>query len=88
MGYSTYLVGKWDLGYSRWNATPTQRGFDHHFGYFKEYTSYYDYLSTWKVRFFFLVEGNRFYFDNPLDFIYNIREFMILKQFLININGL
>ncbi|KAL3266707.1 hypothetical protein HHI36_010869 [Cryptolaemus montrouzieri] len=50
MGYSTYLVGKWDLGYSRWNATPTQRGFDHHFGYFNEYTSYYDYLSTWKFN--------------------------------------
>lgn len=50
MGYSTYLIGKWDLGYSSWNATPTQRGFDHHFGYFNEFTSYYDYLSTWKMK--------------------------------------
>ncbi|KAK9875600.1 hypothetical protein WA026_009402 [Henosepilachna vigintioctopunctata] len=47
MGYLTYLIGKWDLGHSRWNATPTFRGFDHHFGYLNEYTSYYDYLSTW-----------------------------------------
>lgn len=50
MGYATYLVGKWDLGYSRWNATPTYRGFDHHFGYYNEFTSYYDYLSTWKFN--------------------------------------
>ncbi|XP_066154455.1 arylsulfatase B-like [Euwallacea fornicatus] len=47
VGYETYLIGKWHLGYSRWNETPTFRGFDHHFGFYNSYTSYYDYLSTW-----------------------------------------
>lgn len=48
LGYSTYLVGKWHLGYSKWNDTPQFRGFDHHFGFYNSYTSYYDYLTTWK----------------------------------------
>ncbi|KAG5871829.1 hypothetical protein JTB14_006726 [Gonioctena quinquepunctata] len=47
LGYSTHLVGKWQMGYSRWNETPTFRGFDHHFGYYNGFTSYYDYLTTW-----------------------------------------
>ncbi|CAH1124701.1 unnamed protein product [Ceutorhynchus assimilis] len=47
IGYETHLVGKWHLGYTRWNETPTFRGFDHHFGFYNSYTSYYDYLSTW-----------------------------------------
>ncbi|XP_050297699.1 arylsulfatase B-like [Anthonomus grandis grandis] len=46
-GYETHLVGKWHLGCSKWNETPTFRGFDHHFGFYNSYTSYYDYLSTW-----------------------------------------
>nr|CAH7737317.1 unnamed protein product [Callosobruchus chinensis] len=46
LGYSTYLVGKWHLGYSRWNETPTFRGFDHHYGFYNGHTSYYDYLGT------------------------------------------
>ncbi|XP_023025565.2 arylsulfatase B [Leptinotarsa decemlineata] len=47
LGYSTHLVGKWHMGYSRWNETPTSRGFDHHFGYYNGFTSYFDYLTTW-----------------------------------------
>lgn len=49
LGYETHLVGKWNLGYSRWNATPTFRGFDHHLGFFNGHVSYYDYLTTHKV---------------------------------------
>lgn len=50
LGYSTYLVGKWHLGYSRWNSTPTYRGFDHHFGPLNGFSSYYDYVATWRVN--------------------------------------
>ncbi|XP_019866149.2 arylsulfatase B-like [Aethina tumida] len=50
LGYSTHLVGKWHLGYSRWNETPIARGYDHHFGFYNGFISYYDYLSTWNYN--------------------------------------
>ncbi|CAH0561206.1 unnamed protein product [Brassicogethes aeneus] len=50
LGYETHLVGKWHLGASKWNETPAARGFDHHFGFFNEFISYYDYLSTWRYN--------------------------------------
>nr|UNO37562.1 sulf2 [Psylliodes hospes] len=50
LGYATYLVGKWHLGYSKWNDTPQFKGFDHHFGFYNSFTSYYDYLTTWKFN--------------------------------------
>ncbi|XP_022918215.1 arylsulfatase B-like [Onthophagus taurus] len=50
IGYATHFVGKWNLGQSRWNDTPTHRGFDHHFGFFNGWTSYYDYLTTVTVN--------------------------------------
>mmetsp|Transcript_17609 Transcript_17609/g.22421 ORF Transcript_17609/g.22421 Transcript_17609/m.22421 type:complete len:178 (-) Transcript_17609:63-596(-) len=31
-GYDTYLVGKWHLGYSKWEHTPLFRGFNHFYG--------------------------------------------------------
>lgn len=40
LGYSTKLVGKWHLGCSVRNATPTYRGFDYHFGYWNGFISY------------------------------------------------
>ncbi|XP_031341212.1 arylsulfatase B-like isoform X2 [Photinus pyralis] len=50
LGYTTHLVGKWGVGYERWNSTPTYRGFDSFFGFYNEFTSYYDYLSTWTLK--------------------------------------
>ncbi|KAF5285021.1 hypothetical protein FQR65_LT02333 [Abscondita terminalis] len=50
LGYHTHLIGKWNLGYARWNDTPTYRGFDQHFGFYNEHVSYYDYLTSWKIN--------------------------------------
>lgn len=33
-GYSTHAVGKWHVGHSNWQQTPTYRGFDSFFGYY------------------------------------------------------
>lgn len=41
-GYSTNLIGKWHLGFYKRGFTPTQRGFDYHFGYYGGYIDYYN----------------------------------------------
>ena len=38
--YDTYAVGKWHVGYSTWEHTPTHRGFDEFYGFFVTGISY------------------------------------------------
>eukprot|EP00854_Cymbomonas_tetramitiformis_P005733 gene5734-6922_t len=42
-GYSTYLVGKWHLGFYKKEALPTMRGFDDFFGLLSGESSHHDY---------------------------------------------
>ena len=34
VGYTSHAVGKWHLGYTSWNHTPTFRGFSSFYGYY------------------------------------------------------
>lgn len=45
-GYSTHAIGKWDLGYYKWAATPTYRGFDTFYGYYNAAEDYYTHVCT------------------------------------------
>ncbi|XP_077564897.1 arylsulfatase B-like isoform X2 [Haemaphysalis longicornis] len=42
LGYERHLVGKWHLGYSSLNYTPTYRGFDSFYGWYTGPTDYYN----------------------------------------------
>ncbi|EFA05056.1 arylsulfatase B precursor [Tribolium castaneum] len=45
LGYRTHIVGKWHLGSAYRSSTPTEKGFDSHFGYWNGFTGYYDYFT-------------------------------------------
>jgi arylsulfatase A-like enzyme len=40
-GYETYMVGKWDLGFSTTMHNPTNRGFDFFYGYYSSFVDYW-----------------------------------------------
>ena len=41
VGYRAHAVGKWHLGHSRWEQTPTFRGFESFFGYYLGASDYW-----------------------------------------------
>ena len=45
LGYSTHLVGKWHVGSSSWENTPTYRGFDTFYGYHGGAQNYYTHMA-------------------------------------------
>ncbi|VDM60898.1 unnamed protein product [Angiostrongylus costaricensis] len=42
LGYSTYLIGKWHLGYCRREFLPTSRGFDYFYGFYGPQAGYFN----------------------------------------------
>eukprot|EP01084_Bolivina_argentea_P215466 365810_1 len=57
---STHALGKWHLGYASFNMTPTERGFDSHFGYYQGQETYYDHHFWYQDK---AVEGFDFWSD-------------------------
>jgi hypothetical protein len=48
-GYQTHAVGKWQVGHSQWEPTPTFRGFDSFFGFYvTTYTTKIALANIWR----------------------------------------
>lgn len=49
-GYQTHAVGKWHLGYSKWEYTPTFRGFDSFFGFYTGGQDYFQHSTLYRPQ--------------------------------------
>ncbi|XP_002733395.1 arylsulfatase I-like [Saccoglossus kowalevskii] len=45
-GYTTYMLGKWHLGFCKWEYTPTYRGFDHFYGFYNAAEDYFNHTTS------------------------------------------
>jgi len=52
-GYNTHMIGKWHLGYTSWEYTPTYRGFDSFHGFYGGLQYYYSHMECMNVDCFF-----------------------------------
>ncbi|XP_075526791.1 arylsulfatase B-like [Dermacentor variabilis] len=57
LGYSTHIVGKWHLGYSAVEYTPTWRGFDTFFGYYNGAAYYFNHSLNWPLFLYMSYQG-------------------------------
>uniref|UniRef100_A0A914CBD4 Sulfatase N-terminal domain-containing protein n=1 Tax=Acrobeloides nanus TaxID=290746 RepID=A0A914CBD4_9BILA len=46
LGYNTYLIGKWHLGYCKRDFLPTARGFDSFYGYYGPQEGYFNHSAS------------------------------------------